>query len=332
MNNTANSTSLVTRRCYPSQGPIVSSSMTNALSTSLNLMYLSVLYLTFGASNPLKSLQSLFLASVTCSSLTISIFIPASTISAYFTPITDPRCSKIKEVCSYALFAGYNSLFANHMILAVNRYIACQFPLQYTSIMTRKRALISMSIAWGLSYTLVIPIFFEEPVKTVFLYLYPNVFYIHIGVYALCVLVVSGLNFHMWLLGFLAYRKEQRTVASLAVNASFSNTFQAAKRDHLKIAMIAFILPIKNIIFLLPVIVITLLRIMGYRTLYLRAQPILRPFSTLSDISDPIICTFIIKEARLYVLGKLGKLGFVISRPFVAIWRDHFGSDRVVPY
>ena len=330
MNNTANSTTLIIRRCYPSQGPIVSSAMTNALSTLLNLAYLALLYLTFNASEPLTSLQSLFLASVTCSSLTISIFIPASIIAAYFTQITDPRCSIIKTACSFALFAGYNSLFFNYIILTVNRYIACQFPLRYESIMTKNRAMTLMSIAWVLSCILVVPILFEPPVKTVFLYLYPHVFYAHIGVYILCVLVVSGLNFHMWLMGFLANRKDQITVASLATNAYSTAAFQEVKRNHLKIAMIAFILPIKNIIFLLPVITITLLRIMGYRMLYLQAQPILRPFSTLSDISDPIICTFIVKEARLYVLRKLRTLGLVIIRPFVAMWRSHFGKDRIV--
>ena len=293
--------------CGPDLYSIAVISLALFLAAIFNIIHVVVLYRTLSSTEQLLRIQSLILLNISISSLIACSVINPLVFTSHFLAEENRNCDLTKKFTAIFWLAPQSCNFIGCMVLTLYRYVTCMFPLSCETIISRSRAITSIIIMYAFSY---IPISLGTLLDNHTIsgsVVYPLFKYsgIMFALFYFCNLVFLAIvNFHMWLLGYIAYRKDRDTTSSVLDSEEVN--YAVLRRNHLKVAFISFVLPVKNILLFLPPIAIEFLIATGFTSPSLTlSQLIWGPIPAISHILDPLICIFLVKGTKQYLLQSI---------------------------
>lgn len=316
-------------RCGPDLYSMAMISLALFVAVIFNILHIFILYRTPSVTEPLLRIQSLLLLSVSFSSLVACTTIIPMVFTSHSLADENANCDLLKKFTAIFWLAPQSCNFISCIVLTLYRYATCMFPLTCESVMTHPNALISIICTWLFSY---LPISMgtlldSKPISGSIvypLYKYPAIIFSLFYFFNLLFLVV--INFHMWLLGYIAYRKDRKTASSLRNHQDVDTV--RARRSRLKAAFVSFLLPVKNILLFLPPIAVECFIATGSSgASLLLTQFIWGPIPAVSHILDPIICIFLVKRTKHYLFESV----LSILNPVARVVRPLFRAPNSRP-
>ncbi len=253
--------------------------------------------------------QSYILANIAACHIFYSTLIILLAVYGMFLKRNTARCQATREAAGFFAYVGYCCAFINYIYLNFNRYIYCKFPMRYSSIVTKKRVIIAIIGSWLTAIAANSLRFLEEEVKLDdgLLAFRKSSSHLFTVLYVICMLTILCFNIHLWLIGHRSYRRELTVLASFSKLADSITFFSVVlSRHRLRATFVAFVLTVKNVVVFFPYVLVIQMHHHDCKAITCDAVlSFLGPTAIISGLLDPLICIFVIKEARRYLKGKL---------------------------
>eukprot|EP00112_Aurelia_sp_Birch-Aquarium-sp1_P013265 Seg2809.5 transcript_id=Seg2809.5/GoldUCD/mRNA.D3Y31 product="hypothetical protein" protein_id=Seg2809.5/GoldUCD/D3Y31 len=325
-NESANGTSL-DRVCKRSLKALVGFTTMMFVTIILNTVFVIIIQKTRSETRPCSRKQGYILVNIAVINIVQAVIVPALLVIDYFL-VRKQNCKQIMTVMTKIILATHNCSFMNYILLNINRYISCLFPLRYQLLIPDQRTFISIVATWfltgiGLGFGFLgNPLFVQSNNAK----LSQFDFYVFIAIFLLCLTMVLIMNIHMWVMGYVLYQKDLRV--ALAVIADNKRHPAIVRRNNLKAAFVSFVLTLKNMIAFFPVVLLVLMRLTGNDTpRKMELQSSLGQFAAMSLLLDPCIFIVLNKEAREYVSSKAQTYALAICNFVQTLCRC--GNNRV---
>ena len=288
------------------------------VTTAVNILFLYIIYRVYSSRCIVYSRQSFILANIACVHILNAMAILVAMSNLIQVNESRGACMQLKTALCIITSIFVTCNFINYMLLYSNRYISCLFPLKYELVLTKGKVFIAFTLNWMVSLTsgalallgMLGILGNKDSLQETFWSIPDSAVYLPVTTYFLCLLTVLGMNMHMWLMGYIAFRKE-RAVAIAAQNSSTVAVLQEnnpalVRRNHLKTAFVSSVLLIKNLLFLFPLVLSGLIQLNGHRLKHhVQLNIVSVTFHLFSPIFDPFIFIMVVKEARAYFLSMM---------------------------
>ncbi len=300
---------LEVKRCLSETKEVIFGCLFLFLSTAINAFYCFVIYKTRASISQSIQFQSYILANITVCHIFYSAAVHPIIAYGSFVDSDTFACSAMREATGFLGYVGFCCVFINYFYLNLNRYIACRYPLRYSTIMTKARVAVALIVSWVTAIATNSLRFFDDEIKLergviAFRKSSSHTFTV---IYVICIFTVLFFNIKLWLLGQKLYRRELSVIASISRPGDTPNcSIKTLTKNRLKATFIAFVLTVKNVVLFFPYVLSLQLHAFGCTASICdslqSAGGVILP---LSGFFDALICVFVIKEARLYLKKKL---------------------------
>ena len=298
-NKSANGT-LLNPACQTSLKALVGFTTMMFITIILNSIFVIIIQKTRSETRLCSKNQGYILVNIAVINMVQAVIVPALLVTDHL--ISKENCKLIPTLMTKIILATHNCSFMNYIILNINRYVSCLFPLRYQLIVTDQRISSSILATWFLTGIGLGCGFLGNPlfVQSNKAELSKFDFYVFITVYLLCLTMVMVMNVHMWVMGYIMYKKDLRMALSVTVDDTKHPAI--VRRNNLKAAFVSLVLTLKNMIVFFPVVLVILIRLTGNDTpRMMKLRSTFGQFAAMSLLLDPCVFILINKEAREYV-------------------------------
>ena len=284
----------------------------------VNILFLYINYRVYSSRCLVYSRQSFILANIACVHILNAMALLVAILSLSQVYESRSACMQLKTALCIITSTFDTCNFINYILFYSNRYISYLFPLTYELVLTKGKVFTAFTLNLMVSLTSgalallgVLGILGnKDSLQEIFWSVPDSAVYLPVTTYFLCLVTVLGMNMHMWLMGYIAFRKEQATAIaaqnSIAVAVTQENNPTLVRRNHLKTAFVSSVLLIKNLLFLFPLMLSSLMQLNGHRLKqHVQLNMVGLIFHMFSPIFDPFIFIIVVKEARAYFLSMM---------------------------